>query len=134
MEHRLDTRRLRNWSSVAVAAAGGAILIATLAPVGGGGGCPLGLPCVAWHFALFAALGAAIAARYATSEAARRSPRRVLGMVVLALWVFAAATELAQGQLDGRDPQLADWVANMAGGLAGLMLGSIGLRWLIGGR
>ena len=129
-EHPLTADRLRTWSTLAVAAAGGAILVAALAPLGGRDSCPLGLPCLAWHFALFAALGAAIAARYATSEAARRSPRRVLGMVVLAIWLFAAATELAQGRVDGREPQLADWAANMAGGLAGLLLGGAALRRL----
>lgn len=111
---------------------GASILLATLTPITGAEhGCPFGLPCLAWHFGLFAALGVAIAARYATSEAARRSPRRVLGMVVLVIWLFAAASEMAQGWVDGRDPQLVDWVANMAGAIVGLLLGSAALRWLL---
>ena len=111
------------------------ILVATLTPLDGAGtGCPLGLPCLAWHFGLFAALGVPIAARFATSEAARRSPRRTLGMVVLAFWLFAAGGEIAQGWVEGRDPQLFDWVADMAGALTGLLVGSTALRWLLSER
>ena len=114
---------------------GAGILLATLTPLDGvEGGCPLGLPCLAWHFGLFAGLGVAIAARYATSDAARRSPQRVLGMVVLGVWMFAAATEIGQGWVDGREPQLIDWVADMAGAVTGLLLGSVLLRWLLEGR
>ena len=108
------------------------ILVATLTPQdggGGGGGCPLGLPCAAAHVMLFAVLGVPVALRYATSEAARRSPVRVLLMVVLAIWLFAALDEMAQGSVDGRDPALEDWVADMAGAILGLMLGSLLLRW-----
>ena len=127
------------------------ILVATLTPLDGDGtGCPLGLPCLAWHFGLFAALGVPIAARFATSEAARRSPRRALAyghsagefvllhawrkMVVLAFWLFAAGGEIAQGWVEGRDPQLFDWVADMAGALTGLLVGSTALRWLLSER
>ena len=123
------------FATVAFYLLGAGILHATLTPNDGvEGGCPLGLPCLAWHFGLFAGLGVAIAARYATSDAARRSPQRVLGMVVLGVWMFAAATEIGQGWVDGREPQLIDWVADMAGAVTGLLLGSVLLRWLLEGR
>ena len=130
-ERPLTPGQLRTWSTFAVVVVGAGVLLATLTPIDGGeDGCPLGLPCLAWHFAIFAALGAVIAARYATSDAARRSPQRVLGMVVLVIWVFAAATEMGQGWVEGREPQLIDWVANMAGAVCGLLLGSAALRLL----
>ena len=52
-------------------------------------------------------------------------------MLVLAIWLLAAATELAQGWVDGRDPDALDWVADMLGALVGLIAGSAGLRWLL---
>ena len=135
MEPLLSPAQLRSWSGFAIVVVGAGILLATLSPISGAeDGCPLGVPCLAWHFGLFAAFGVAIAARYATSEAARRSPQRVLGMVALAIWVFAAATEIGQGWVDGRDPELLDWLANMAGAVSGLLLGSTALRWLLSGR
>lgn len=131
-ERALSPSQLRNWSGFAVVVAMAGILIATLTPLDGtAAGCPLGVPCLAWHAALFGLLGVAAAMRYATSEAARRSPRRVLGMVVLAMWVLAAGTEIGQGWVTGRDPQLIDWVADMAGALAGLFLGSAAMRWVL---
>ena len=69
-----------------------------------------------------------VALRYATSRAAARSPVRVLLMVILALWIFAALDELAQGWIDGREPSLQDWLADMAGALIGLAVGSVLLR------
>lgn len=111
------------------------ILYETLTPAGEGASaareCRFGAPCAAGHFALFALLGAASAVRFAVSEAARRSPRRSLAMVVLALWLFAAAGELAQGAVEGRDSDLADWAADMAGALTGLFLGGALLRGLL---
>ena len=135
MEQLLSLAQLRSWSGFAIVVVGAGILLATLSPISGAeDGCPLGVPCLAWHFGLFAGFGVAIAARYATSEAARRSPQRALGMVALAIWVFAAATEIGQGWVDGRDPELLDWLANMAGAVFGLLLGSTALRWLLSGR
>ncbi len=110
-----------------------AILLATLSSLGAGeGGCGRGLGCLAAQFSLFAMLGVAIAARYAASDAARRSPRRVLMMTVLAVWLFAAAGELTQDQLHGRGAELGDWVADMAGVLAGMAAGSFLLRLAAG--
>ena len=110
------------------------ILAATLRPIGGepgagGPGC-LGIPCTAGHLVAFALLGVPLALRFATSAVARRSPRRALAMLVLAIWLFAASTELAQGQIEGRDPDVRDWAADMLGAALGLAAGSVGLRWL----
>ena len=108
------------------------ILLTTLTPNDGEGeGCLLGVPCLVGHFVAFALLGVPLALRFATSEAARGSPRRALAMLVLAIWLLAAATELAQGWVDGRDPDTLDWVADMLGALVGLIAGSAGLRWLL---
>ena len=130
--------RLRTLSALGIVLAVALILVATLRPNGGGseGGasgpdCPLGVPCVVGHFVAFALLGVPLAARFATSEAARLSPRRSLAMLALAIWLAAAGTELAQGWVDGRDPDLLDWAADMLGALVGLMAGSAGLRWLL---
>jgi hypothetical protein len=111
------------------------ILLLTLTDVGGGGNveigvCTFGVPCWLGHFVTFAALGVALAGWYATSAAAARSPQRVLVMIVLALWLFAALDELAQDQF-GRDAELADWALDMAGALLGLLGGSILLRLIM---
>ena len=120
---------LSAWASLGVLIAVALILVATLLPAGSGlPGCPLGLPCAVWHMLLFALLGVPVALRYATSQAAARSPVRVLLMVLLALWIFAALDELAQNWIDGREPALEDWFADMAGALIGLALGSVLLR------
>ncbi len=120
---------LSAWASLGVLLAGALILVATLLPPGSGvPGCPFGLPCALWHMLLFALLGVPVALRYATSRAAARSPLRVLVMVVLVLWIFAALTELAQNWIEGREPSLEDWLADMAGALIGLAVGSLLLR------
>lgn len=93
-----------------------AILAGTLTP-------RAGLPqliATGGHFVLFALLGFAAAVRFATSEAGRGAPARTLAMIVLAIWVLAAGTELAQSRVPGRSPELADWVTDMAGAVAGL--------------
>jgi VanZ family protein len=54
-------------------------------------------------------------------------------MLLLVLWIFASATELAQGRI-GRDPSLGDWAADMAGGVGGLLGGGFLLRALVGSR
>lgn len=111
------------------------IAVTTLTPLGegpegaSGDRCALGLPCTLGHFVLFGALGVALGVRYATSGAARRSPRRVLMALLLSMWLFAALDELAQDWV-GRDAQLGDWMADMAGALLGIFGGSALLRWL----
>ena len=121
--------QLRGLAGAAIVVTVAAILWLTLTPGGGGdGGCPLGLPCAAGHFLLFAILGVALTARYAASDAARRSPRRVLLMMVLAVWIFAAADELAQTPIEHRSAELVDWLADMAGAITGMLLGSVILR------
>ena len=64
---------------------------------------------------------------------ARQSPRRALAMLLLALWIFAASTEIGQSYID-REPSLADWGADMAGAVVGLFAGSVLLRLLLGGE
>ena len=109
------------------------ILLSTLSSLGAGeGGCGRGLGCLAAQFSLFTMLGVAIAWRYAASDAARRSPRRVLVMTVLAVWLFAAAGELTQGQLHQQGAELGDWAADMVGALAGIAAGRFLLRLATG--
>jgi VanZ family protein len=124
---------------VGVAVAVMAILLLTLTPLGEGPANTLGdvcafrLPCKLGHAVTFAALGAAAGAWYASSDAARRAPRRTLVAIVLAIWILAAADEEAQ-EFVGRDAQLSDWLLDMAGALAGLIGGSALLRLLLQGR
>jgi VanZ family protein len=54
-------------------------------------------------------------------------------MLFLAFWIFAATTEIAQGKV-GRAPSLADWAADMAGAITGLVAGGFALRLLLAGR
>ena len=125
---------LRAVSALALAVVVLAILLTTLTNVAVDTEtreCALGLPCTLGHVGLFAVLGVAAAGLFATSEATRRSPRRVLLMMLLALWVFAALDELGQTWVEGRDPTLQDWVADMAGALLGMFAGSAVLRWLV---
>lgn len=119
--------RLRRLGQVGTVAAAGVTLYLTLAPD------PPDSPLEAWqsHFLMFAVLGAAASLWYATSDTARRSPRRSLLMVLLGLWIFAAATEIGQGAIAGREPSLADWFANMGGALAGLFGGSVLWRLIL---
>ena len=112
--------------------AGALILLTTLTPVNGNeGGCFAGVPCTLGHVLAFAILGVPVALRYATSRAAQRSPARVLLMVLVAIWLFAALDELAQGWVDGREPDLGDWLADMAGAVLGLAIGSLVLRYAL---
>jgi hypothetical protein len=126
---------LRRASLLATAASVAAILAMTLTPVAldGRGGCLFGVPCALGHALAFGVLGASLAGVFATSGFARRSPRRALSMLFLALWIFAALTELAQREV-GRDASLADWVADMGGAIAGLLLGGFALRAFLGQR
>ena len=110
------------------------ILLLTLTPVAEGAVSTAGLSRTAGHVALFAVLGVAVAARYASSDAARRAPVRVLAMAVLAVWIFAALDELAQERV-GRSAQLSDWFADMLGAMLGITAGSFALRRILrGGR
>lgn len=111
-------------SAVATAAV---ILVLTLMPQSPGGACFLGLPCSLGHLVLFAALGASLSGWYATSAYARRSPIRTLLMLLLAIWIFAAADELAQPYV-GRVADLDDWLLDMTGALIGLFGGGAALR------
>jgi VanZ family protein len=85
------------------------------------------------HFGIFALLGVALAGVFATSQMARRSPRRSLIMLLLVLWIFAAITEIGQSYID-REASLADWGADMAGAVVGLLGGGVLLRLLLGGQ
>jgi len=128
----LSRSRLRQLSTAAIVAVVAVILLTTLTPAGvSASGCALGLPCVVGHLGLFGLLGAALAGRYATSAAAAESPRRVLMMTVLAVWIFAAADELAQNIVEGREASLVDWLADMVGALGGMLAGSVVLRRIL---
>jgi VanZ family protein len=83
------------------------------------------------HAGLFALLGASLALWFASSPTSRRAPRRTLLMLVLAIWIFAAADEIAQGWIEGRSASLGDWIADMVGVLIGLMLAPLVLRPLL---
>ena len=83
------------------------------------------------HAVLYALLGVALAVRFAASDVARRSPARALGMIVLAIWILAAGTELAQARVPGRAPELVDWLVDMAGALIGLAVVGPVMRLLV---
>jgi VanZ family protein len=123
-------RRLHALARVGVLGMFAAVLVATLVPLGDLR-LPLGLPAEAWHAILFAALGASLALAYATSAAARRSPRRLLLMALLAIWLLASATELLQDSVPGRQPQLSDWVADVVGGVMGFLLAGPAIRVIL---
>ena len=138
--HPLTASTLRSISWLGVLAVGSYILFATLGPGSGGAGqpagsgdCVFGIPCAVGHFAVFALLGAALAGVFATSSLARQSPRRALVMLLLVLWIFAAMTEIGQSYIE-REPSLADWGADMAGAVVGLLVGGTLLRLLLGGE
>ncbi len=134
-------RRQMRWASVAaVALLVATILLFTLSP---GGSLTSGSRVIdeiaevygtrqqaSWllHAGLFGLFGVSLSLWFASSSTSRGAPRRALGMLVLAVWIFAAATELAQGGVDGREASLGDWVADMVGVLAGLLLAPIVLR------
>lgn len=74
-----------------------------------------------WHFLLFLPLGAGGALWMARLDPLQQRRAR-LGILLLALFL-AAATELAQGPIDGRSPSLADFFADAAGAGVGLLAG-----------
>ncbi|MCC6237981.1 MAG: VanZ family protein [Dehalococcoidia bacterium] len=111
-----------------------AILASTLTPLAiDENGCAFGVPCTLGHAIAFGALGLTLSGLYVTSSFARRNPRRALVMLLLAIWIFASITELAQAEV-GRDPSLGDWAADMLGAIGGLLLGGFLLRFLFGAR
>lgn len=111
-----------------------AILASTLTPLAiDEAGCAFGVPCTLGHAIAFGALGFTLSGLYVTSSFARRNPRRALVMLLLAIWIFASITELAQAEV-GRDPSLEDWAADMAGAIGGLLLGGFLLRLIVGPR
>jgi VanZ family protein len=118
---------LRRLAQIGTVAAAAVTLYLTLTPS------PPDSPLPPWlgHFLMFAVLGATVALWYATSDIATRSPRRALLMILFGLWIFAAATEIAQGVITGREPHIEDWFANMTGGLTGLFVGSAIWRLII---
>ena len=127
----MTDRHMHTFARIAVLVALATVLSATLAPVGNIES-PLGLPAEAWHAILFAALGASLALAYATSDSARRSPRRLLMMSLLAIWLIASTTELLQESVPGRQPQLSDWAADMVGGVLGFLFTGPVFRMLLG--
>lgn len=128
----LSRSRLHALSLAAVGLAALLIVLLTLSPLGTtNGGCWGGIPCVLGHYVVFLVLGFAVAGLYASSEAAVRSPRRVLIMAMLALWLFAALDEFAQEAVTGRGAQFGDWLADMLGAISGLLGGGFVLRRLL---
>ncbi|MEX2446285.1 MAG: VanZ family protein [Dehalococcoidia bacterium] len=124
----MDRPALRRLAQVATAFSAAIILYATLTPSPEN---PSGMPDWAAHLVLFTALGAAAALWYATSDAARRGPRRALFMVVLALWLFGGLTELAQGRVEGRTMALSDLGFDVLGAVLGFIGGSVLWRMLL---
>lgn len=125
----MNRHHLRRLAQAATALSAAVILYATLTPSPPH---PGGMPDWAAHFLLFAALGAPVALWYAASDAARRSPQRVLVMVLLMFWLFGGATEAAQGPIEGRAPALSDWAFDLLGAIAGFMGGGAAWRLLLG--
>jgi hypothetical protein len=127
---------LRRYSLLGIVFAVAVILILTLTPLGAGPAntlgdvCTFGLPCKLGHAVTFGLLGVALGGWYASSDAARRAPRRTLFMLLLAVWILAAADEQAQ-RFVGRDAQLSDWFLDMAGAIIGMFGGSALLRALM---
>jgi len=74
-----------------------------------------------WHFLLFLPLGAGGALWLAQYPLDIQRKAR-LGILIVAL-LFAAATELAQGPIEGRSPSMSDFVADAAGVSVGLLVG-----------
>ena len=125
----MDRRALRRLAQAATALVALVILYATLTPSPDR---PPWLSDSAAHALLFAGLGVPAALWYATSEGVRRSPRRLLAMAILALWLFGGLTEAAQGQF-GREPAFSDWFFDVMGAVAGFVGGGALWRWLLGG-
>ena len=124
----MNRRTLRRLAQAATASSAVVILYATLTPSPPD---PAGMPDWLGHLVLFGALGVPASLWYATSEAARRAPQRALVMVILALWLFGGATEVAQGAVPGRTPALSDWAFDLVGAVAGFVGGGAAWRALL---
>ncbi len=125
----MNRRTLRRWAQAATLASAALILYATLAPSPPD---PAGIPDWLAHLALFACIGASAALWYATSDEARRSPRRALLVVLLALWLFGGLTEVAQGATTTRDPSISDLAFDVAGAVGGFIVGGVLWRAVLG--
>lgn len=75
------------------------------------------------HFLLFLPLGLGGALWMAALEPAVQKKAR-LGILLVVL-VFAAATEIGQGAVDGREPSFGDFIADAAGAGLGLLIGGL---------
>ena len=92
------------------------ILVSTSLP---GTAVPGGPPGIdkAGHFLVYAVLGM-LAIRAALSGGAR--PLKRIAMTAAAVSLFAAVDEWHQGFIPGRFPEATDWLADVAGGVAGI--------------
>lgn len=126
---------LRRLAMIGALTAAAIILVGTLTPAlsVSGEACLFGIPCTLGHALAFGTLGVSLAGLYVTSRFARRAPIRSLVMLFLVIWIFAATTELVQGQI-GRDASFNDWAADMAGAATGLLAGGFLIRLLWGSR
>ena len=77
------------------------------------------------HFAIYAVLGALV-----TLAVQRRTAIRILALVVCAVAAFGAVDEWHQRFIPGRSTEFADWIADAAGGLAGVIVASLILMLL----
>lgn len=111
--------RIRKLGQALTAISAGVIAYATLAPNISAGDTNATLA----HFLLFLPLGAGSALWMALLPA---TTQKRVGVILLAIiLIFAAATELAQGPIEGRTPSLNDWFADAAGGALGILLGRL---------
>lgn len=110
---------LRRVGQAITALSAGAIAYATLTPGLTSGGVNDTLA----HFLMFLPLGFGAAVWLAPMPA--EVQRRALPLLILVLMLFAGLTELAQGQIDGRSATVADWMADVAGGVTGLVAGGM---------
>ncbi len=102
------------WTPVIIWA--GVILASTSLP---GQAVPPGPPGIdkAGHFLVYALLGI-LAIRAAL--AGRGAPMRTIAMTLAAVGAFAAVDEWHQGFIPGRFPDVADWIADVAGATVGI--------------
>ncbi|MFN8583911.1 MAG: VanZ family protein [Dehalococcoidia bacterium] len=142
---------LRRWSMLAALAVAGVIVVLTLVvspaegdPMSrlipaiftasrsaGADTCVGGIPCQDGHALAFLALALFASVHVAAAWSPRRQLTRLVGLFVL-LVAFAAIDEFAQGWT-GRDPSFADWLADTAGILLGVLVGAQLTRFLVRG-
>ena len=104
---------LRRWGPVILWAA--IILVSTSIPGPALPAGPTGSD-KAGHFVMYAVLGA-LAIRAGLAEGRRPTPTLALTLAAIAL--FAAVDEWHQGFVPDRMPEVADWVADVAGATVG---------------